>query len=73
MKFHLMERINMKKPARSAKDKATKPAGSAGTPAPRGKGTASRQEVRKEVHRTQVPRQSQRPAERSGQRRSGKP
>lgn len=33
---------------------------------------ATRSEVRQEVHRTQVPRQSQRPAERSNQRRSGK-
>lgn len=33
---------------------------------------ATRSEVRQEVHRTQVPRQSQRPAERSNQHRSGK-
>ena len=35
--------------------------------------TASRSQVRQEIHRTQVPRQSQRPGERSNQRRSGKP
>ncbi len=34
--------------------------------------TLSRQEVRQEVHRSQVPRQSQRPAERSNQPRSKK-
>lgn len=33
---------------------------------------ATRSEVRQEVHRTQVPRQSQRPAGRSNQRRSVK-
>lgn len=69
----------MKKPVRSAKDKAGP---SAGQPvargksrpsAPAGKGTASREEVRREVRRTQVPRQSQRPGERSRQQRSGKP
>lgn len=41
------------------------------TPA-KNRATASRQQVRQETHRTQVPRQSQRPAERSNQRRSGK-
>jgi hypothetical protein len=40
---------------------------------PVNKATASRQQVRQEIHRTQVPRQSQRPGERSKQRRSGKP
>lgn len=34
--------------------------------------TASRQEVRQEVHRTNVPRQSQRPTERSNQPRNKK-
>ena len=34
--------------------------------------TASRRQVRQETRRTQVPRQSQRPAERSNQQRSGK-
>lgn len=34
--------------------------------------TAGRQQVRQEARRTQVPRQSQRPGERSNQRRSGK-
>lgn len=65
----------MKKPVRSAKDKADKPAaaGKSRASLPKGKGTASRDEVRQELRRTQVPRQSQRPAERSGQRRSGKP
>ncbi len=58
----------MKKPVSSAKAPAGK-----SPPAPHGKGTASRQEVRQELRRTQVPRQSQRPAERSNQRRSGKP
>ncbi len=47
------------------------------TPAPRtpakGSAATSRQQVRQETHRTQVPRQSQRPDERSNQRRSGKP
>jgi hypothetical protein len=72
-----MECIAMKKPVRSAKDKADKPAAAgksrASVPKGKGKGTASRDEVRQELRRTQVPRQSQRPAERSGQRRSGKP
>jgi hypothetical protein len=65
----------MKKPVRSAKDRAEKPisTGKFPPPAPTGKGTASRREVRQEVHRTQVPRQSQRPGERSNQRRGGKP
>lgn len=65
----------MKKPVSSAKDNADKPAaaGKPRTAVPKGKGTASRDEVRQELHRTQVPRQSQRPVERSGQRRSGKP
>lgn len=40
---------------------------------PESRGTASRQQVRQEIHRTNVPRQSQRPAERSNQRRSSKP
>jgi hypothetical protein len=38
----------------------------------RGSTTASRAQVRQETRRTQVPRQSQRPGERSKQRRSGK-
>lgn len=42
------------------------------TRSPKAKPTPTRSEVRQEVHRTQVPRQSQRPAERSNQRRSGK-
>lgn len=58
----------MKKPARSA-NAAVKKSPSA----PKGKGGASREDVRQELHRTQVPRQSQRPGERSNQRRSGKP
>ena len=33
---------------------------------------ATRSEVRQELHRTQVPRQSERPAERSNQHRSTK-
>lgn len=36
-------------------------------------GTPNRQEVRQEIHRSNVPRQSQRPGERSNQRRSKKP
>ncbi|HSG56279.1 MAG TPA: hypothetical protein VLA45_12570 [Paracoccaceae bacterium] len=48
-----------------------KPKPSAKAPV-KSRGTASRQQVRQEIHRTQVPRQSQRPAERSHQRRSGK-
>lgn len=64
----------MTKPVRSAKDRAAQPAAKQKRPpAPAGKGTASRDEVRREVRRTQVPHQSQRPAERSRQRRSGKP
>ncbi|MEN9782823.1 MAG: hypothetical protein RJA24_166 [Pseudomonadota bacterium] len=50
----------MQKPRNSVKEKAPNEA------------RATRSEVRQEVHRTQVPRQSQRPAERSNQRRSGK-
>jgi len=50
----------MQKPRNSVKEKAPKET------------RANRSEVRQEVHRTQVPRQSQRPAERSNQRRSGK-
>ena len=49
--------------------KTTRP-GMAPAPSPT---TASRAQVRQETRRTQVPRQSQRPAERSNQRRSGKP
>lgn len=49
-----------------------KSTGSTGKPA-RGSASTTRQQVRQEVRRTQVPRQSQRPAERSNQRRSGKP
>jgi hypothetical protein len=68
----------MKKPVRSVKTSAKartgKPAAKGKRPsAPAVKGTASREEVRREVRRTQVPRQFQRPAERSRQRRSGKP
>lgn len=50
----------MEKPRNTVKEKAPKDS------------KATRSEVRQEVHRTQVPRQSQRPAERSNQRRSGK-
>lgn len=68
----------MKNPQRSAKDKAVKPAvkpapGKPQPPAAKGRNKAGREEVRHELHRTQVPRQSQRPAERSGQTRSRKP
>jgi len=64
----------MKKPQRSAKDKAVKPVpGKLQPAAARGSNEAGREEVRHELHRTQVPRQSQRPGERSNQRRSGKP
>lgn len=41
------------------------------TRSPKAKATPTRGEVRQEVRRTQVPRQSQRPAERSHQQRSG--
>jgi len=67
----------MKKPVSSAKAPAK--SGKTGVlkkPGPfaqESKGTASRQQVRQEIHRTQVPRQSQRPGERSNQRRSSKP
>ena len=69
----------MKKPVRSAKAPAT----NQGIPSdlvknevngvPEISGTPSRQQVRQDVHRSNVPRQSQRPSERSNQRRSGKP
>lgn len=36
-------------------------------------GPPNRQEIRQDVHRTNVPRQSQRPTERSNQPRSHKP
>lgn len=36
-------------------------------------GTPNRKEIRQDVHRTNVPRQSQRPTERSNQPRSHKP
>ncbi len=43
-------------------------------PAPaKGYNKPGREAVRHEVHRTEVPRQSQRPHERGGQRRSRKP
>jgi hypothetical protein len=70
--FHSMRRANMTKSARSAKGKSSVTAGKVRA-ASKGKTKASRAEVRQEVHRTQVPRQSQRPAERSHQRRSSKP
>lgn len=69
----------MKKPVRSAKapakNKGSQPGlfNKAGNGVPEISGTPSRQQVRQEIHRTNVPRQSQRPAERSNQRRSGKP
>lgn len=50
----------MQKPRNTVKEKAVKDT------------KATRSEVRQEVHRTQVPRQSQRPAERSNQHRRGK-
>ena len=50
----------MEKPRNSAQEKAAKDS------------KATRSEVRQEVHRTQVPRQSQRPAERSNQHRGAK-
>jgi hypothetical protein len=52
--------IAMQKPTSSTKDKAVKDS------------KATRSEVRQEVHRTQVPRQSERPGERSNQHRSTK-
>jgi hypothetical protein len=51
------DRVNMKKPKRSSKRR----------------GTANRQEVRKLTRRVNVPRSSQRPVERSRQRRSRRP
>lgn len=69
----------MKKPVRSTKAPAKRKSSKTGAinkpgaVVPASKGTASRQQVRQEIHRTQVPRQSQRPGERSNQRRSGKP
>jgi hypothetical protein len=52
--------IAMQKPPNTTKDKAVKDS------------KATRGEVRQEVHRTQVPRQSERPGERSKQHRSTK-
>ncbi len=49
----------------------TKPKRSTKAPA-KNTGTASREEVRQEIHRTNVPRQSQRPTERSNQPRNKK-
>ncbi|HET9403397.1 MAG TPA: hypothetical protein VFO57_02315 [Burkholderiales bacterium] len=49
----------MKKPRRSSKAPA--------------RGLANRQEVRQQARRVNVPRSSQRPVERSGQRRSRRP
>lgn len=64
----------MKKPQRSAKNQADKPVpGKPQPPALKGRNKASREEVRHELHRTQVPRQSQRPGERSRQTRGRKP
>ncbi len=67
----------MTKPVRSKKTPtASRKTGvpeKSGPVVPNNKATASRQQVRQEIHRTQVPRQSQRPGERSNQRRSGKP
>lgn len=65
----------MQKPVHStqapAKGKGSPPG--AGPAVPESGATAGRQRVRQETHRTNVPRQSQRPAERSNQRRSRKP
>lgn len=58
--LYLLRETVMEKPLNAVKEKAPKDS------------KATRSEVRQEVHRTQVPRQSQRPAERSNQRRSGK-
>lgn len=69
----------MKKPARSGKAPAGRkgstsgPFIESGNANPDNSGPASRREVRQEIHRSNVPRQSQRPAERSNQRRSRKP
>ena len=70
----------MKNPVRSAKapskQKGNLPdlPNTAGQDIPEISDSPSRQEIRQEVHRTNVPRQSQRPVERSNQsRRSGKP
>ncbi len=66
----------MTKPMRSTKAparKRPKASGRTGPAVAKGDTTASRQQVRQEIHRTQVPRQSQRPGERSNQRRSKKP
>lgn len=74
----------MKKPAPSpktpapGKDRAVKvqfpgPFIENGPGDPDTSGPASRQEVRQETHRVNVPRQSERPVERSNQRRSRRP
>lgn len=49
------------------------PFSESGSADPEGSAPAGRQEVRKEIHRVNAPRQSQRPAERSNQRRSRRP
>ncbi len=68
----------MKKPVRSAKAPAissgsqSEQINKAGQVVPEISDTASRQDVRQDVHRTNVPRQSPRPNERSNQHRSRK-
>jgi hypothetical protein len=53
---------------------AAKPQPARLLPAPaKGRNKPGREEVRHEAHRTEVPRQSERPHERGGQRRSRKP
>ncbi len=66
----------MKKPVRSrkapsgSKDSVPGAFNEAGNDNPETSGPAGREEIRQEVHRTNVPRESQRPVERSNQRRS---
>lgn len=69
----------MKKPAQSRKSSVGSkgslpgPFIESGHADPESSGPADRQEIRQELHRENVPRQSQRPVERSNQRRSRRP
>ena len=61
-------------PAGHTPEPAAKPQPARLLPAPaKGRNKPGREEVRHEAHRTEVPRQSERPHERGGQRRSRKP
>jgi hypothetical protein len=74
-----ISRANMKTPKRSAKAPATGKGSLPGASSKRGrgypdaKGGPDREQVRQTTRRVNVPRNSQRPAERSSQRRSRRP